>query len=220
MKSKESSGKSSVSAAKKGVIALLFAVMISAALLTVTYMPWKSFRELEQSCTVPTTGLVVEEGSQEKDGIYYYGPKIEYTIPGTMKTCRVKMTNTVNLNKTWKKGDALGMYFNEADPSQAIIRDEHTAENHFLTARIVSIVLIAAGFAATIVGCIVTFRKAKPKKFETNIAGQSFEEWQARQIKEQEDGIPEADMTITEDLSGAPGENQTEHMESADADEN
>lgn len=220
MKSKESSGKSSVSAAKKGIIALLFAVMISAALLTVTYMPWKAFRELKQSCTVPTTGLVIEDCSQEKDGIYYYGPKIEYTIPGTMKTCRVEMTNTVSLNKTWKKGDALAMYFNQADPSQVIIRDDHTAENHFMIARIVSTVLIAAGFAATIIGCIVTFRKAKPKKFDTNIAGQSFEEWQARQVKEQSDGIPEADMQVREDLNGAAGENRTEHMESAETNEN
>lgn len=220
MKSKESSKRSSISAAKKGIIALLFAVMISAALLTVTYMPWKAFRELKQSCTVPTTGLVIEDSSQEKDGIYYYGPKIEYTIPGTMKKCRVKMTNTVNLNKTWKKGDALGMYLNQADPSQVIIRDDHTAENHFITAKIVSIVLIAAGFAATIIGCIVTFRKAKPKKFDTNIAGQSFEEWQARQIREQEDGIPEADMQVKEDLNSASGENQTEYMERADAGEN
>jgi hypothetical protein len=185
MKSNNDSPKAEMSAARKGLIIFLFAALISASLITVTYMPWKTYRTIEQACTEATSAIVVEDGTQEKDGIYYYGPKLEFELPQYGATYRADVVNTVNLNTSWTQNTAVGIYYNPSDPTEIILRDEHSAQRHFITALVISAVLLLAGLFATAAGCIITFQKSKPKKFDTNIAGQSFEEWQKENSNKQ-----------------------------------
>jgi hypothetical protein len=195
---------------------LLMALMISAALITTTYFPYKSYRAIETLCTEVTTGTVVETCSQEKSDSYYYGPELEYTEYRTGKTLHCYAVNTVNLNRTWQQGDTVDMCYNPSSPTEFILRDEHTAENRFTTAKVISILLTAVGIAALLAACAVTFYRAKPKKFKNNIAGETFEEWQERQLAEMENGIPAADFTETDSLSGQAQHSRADLMDSVE----
>lgn len=181
---------------------MLMALLVSAAVVTTAYFPYRSFADIEQYCTASAYGTVVETCSQEKEDIYYYGPQVEFTESGTGRVLHVKAVNTVNLNHTWEKDESLTVYYNPSDPSQMIIGDENTAKNRFNTAKVIAALLTLVGFGIMAAGCAVTFVRTRPKKFSSNIAGETFEEWQSRQQEEKADGIPEADMTKTEQLSG------------------
>jgi hypothetical protein len=187
---------------KKSLLFLLMALMVSAALITTTYFPYSSFVELEKLCTEPTTGTVTETCSQEKLDSYYYGPTLEYTEYATGRTLRASAVNTVNLNCTWKKGEALSMYYNPSNPSQLILRDNKTAINRFNAAKVMAMILSAVGIAAVLTACMMTFVRSRPKKFKSNIAGESFEEWQSRQNADSAEEMSDADLTAVEKLDG------------------
>lgn len=203
MKTDENKKGGNMSPAKKGLFVLLFSVLIAAAIFTAAYMPWKTYRELELKCTEAATGIVLDDGGQEKDGVYYYGPALEYAPPGSDIGYRTEAVNTVKLSTSWEKSAAVSLYYNPADNSEIILRDEHTAENRFRAAAVISAVLLAAGIISVIAGCAATFARTRPKKYETNLAGQSFEEWQ-NSLPEK----PSEDKTEDED----EGEKESENL--------
>ena len=190
-------------AAKKGILALVFALLISASIITITYLPWNEHKALEKICTEPTTATVDQEGSQEKDGVYFYGPVVRFSVPGRTIGYRVEVMNTVNLNKTWKEGEPLPILYSPSDPTQVIFRDDHAAENHYRAACIGSGILCAAGVVMAIAGGVVTIKKRRPTKFTENAAGQSFEEWQAEQLEKKENSDDKDDTNDTDDTEKA-----------------
>lgn len=184
--------------ARNGFFIFLMTLFISGALIALTYLPWKAYMPIERSCTEPVTATVIGGEAQIKDGGYYYGPQIEFTVYADGRTLRVYAVNTVNLNRTWEDGKAIPIYYDPDDPTQAVLRDEHTAENHFKAARYGAIVLSSLGFIVMIAGVIIHFKNTAPKKYRSNIAGQSFEEWQAQQTTAQDTQTEESKMDKTE----------------------
>lgn len=174
---KKTSGSSPV---KNGFLIFLLSVFISAVLITMTYLPWKSYLEFQEICTEATTGTVTEDCTQVKDdeSDCYYGPTVEFTVYPQNKTIRIKCVNTVNLNTEWKENEAVALYYNPDDYTVAILRNDSAAADNFHAAAVVSALLCAVGLCVFIAGIIKRFRAVRPTKYKTNAAGQTFEEWQ------------------------------------------
>jgi hypothetical protein len=189
-------------------------LFVAAALVITTYMPWKTLKPYIESCTEPASAIIVETGRQEKDGSFYYGPKVEYAVASNGKTLRSDAVNTVNLNTKWEENTAIAVYYNPTDPSQVILRNDNTARNHFYAARFAAVVIVAAAFAFFVAAAVCKGLRSRPKKYRSNIAGQNFEDWQRSVLAQQEEGIPDVDLNVKEDL-GKPNENQTRYMDDA-----
>ncbi len=184
---------------KYGLLIFIFSLIITAALITNAYMPWRAFSEVEKRCTEPVTAKVVDTLKQEEENYFYYGPKVEFPDRRNGYNLRTDLVNTARINKTWQEGEYIAVYYNPADPSEAILRGDHTAENNFHSSIVIGIILSAAGLIVLIVSIVNTYKtpKGKTEKFKTNISGQSFEEW--REQQNTEDGEEEQDKTGAEE---------------------
>ncbi len=188
---------------KYGILIFLFALMLCSAMVTNAYLPWKTFKSIAKNCTQPTTAVIAEDGAQSEDGVYYYGPQVEFVEYATGHRVRVDIVNTVNINKTWKKGEYVAVYYNPKDASEVILRDDNTARNNFRSAAVIGGLLSAIGLAVFIVTLVQTYRVPKPKaeRFKKNAAGQSFKEWQKQQLAEENYDRDEAEDSENDESS-------------------
>jgi fucose 4-O-acetylase-like acetyltransferase len=185
-------------ALRTSFLIFLMVLFISAALISVTYTPWKKMQPYISACTEPASAIIVEDGSQEKDGNYYYGPKVEYMVSQSGMNLRVKAVNTVNLNTKWEENTAVAVYYNPDNPTEVILRNDNTAENHYRVAVMLSAVLIALSISSMATIAVISLMRKKPKKYRSNIAGQTFEEWQKKAAAES-DGTTEDNTTENTD---------------------
>lgn len=178
--------------ARWGLLIFILALLISAAIVFMTYMPYRYYIDIAQNCTHIVTATVVEDGAQEKEDGYYYGPRVEYTYYQSGATVRTNIINTVNLGQTWEEGDTFAAAYNPNDPSTIIIKDDETAKNRFKIASVIGIILSAAGLIVMIITLITAFIMTRPSKYSENIAGQSFEQWKQEQVDIMEEKIADS----------------------------
>ena len=170
---------------KTSMLIFMFAVMISAALFTTSFLPLREYKKLEAKCTSATTASVTENGAQEQDGVFYYGPAVEIYSYESSANFRTKVVNTVNLNKSWKKNEPIAVLYNPENPTEVILRDDQTAQRHYYASLIICGVLCLISVILIIIAAARTFKKPPERvSVDSNILGQSFEEWQ-RSLNEQ-----------------------------------
>lgn len=184
---------------KTSMLIFMFAVMISAALFTTSFLPLREYKKLEAKCTSATTASVTENGAQEQEGVFYYGPSVEIYSYESSVSFRTKVVNTVNLNMSWKKNEPLAVLYNPENPTEVILRDDHTAQRHYYASLIICGVLCLISVILIIIAIARAFKKPPERvSVDSNILGQSFDEWQ-RSLNEQKAAAAQA--TVSEEVS-------------------
>ncbi len=214
--------KSSRRASPSNIGWVVFALTFIAAgvLFVLNYLPYRSYKAISDDCTIKTTGTISGTLTQRKDGYYYYGPTVLYTESRGQKTVLVSALNTLELDTTWEEGQSVNIYYNPDDPSEMILADDTTAYDNYKQALTIGIVIASAGFIVLIITIVASRIMSNPKKYNTNVAGQSYDEWKEQQIKEMAQGIlgvAPLDKDQMDSNLKAEGENESVALQMDDA---
>ena len=69
-----------MSPASFGLLIFIVCLCAAAIIFVKGFMPYREYVKIMSVCTVEVPGTIVES-EQVQEGIYYYGPKVEYSSP-------------------------------------------------------------------------------------------------------------------------------------------
>lgn len=173
-----------ISPSALGLLVFMTCICVSAVLIVKGYMPYREYLNLSGTCTVTSRAKVIEEG-QEKEGIYYYGPKVAYYDNSLGSSIHADLINTVEFKQKLKKDDVINIMYDPSDYSLVMIQDDKSASDKFRMMNTIASVLFGVGMAFLAVMVFTQFIRTRPKKFETDPEGDSFEEWQKKKQLEE-----------------------------------
>ncbi len=164
---------------KKGFVAALFFLMIAVLVFTQKYLPYNQYRKLEFACSEQTNGIVVEFEERDSDGVYFYGPMLEFEADG--RTIRTYAVNTVQPEKTHPVGESLVIHYDPATYSDVLIDTDDDVKRQFRNTLIISGALCGAAIISLILGIAFSDHSKEIKTYFLNKDGETFEQWQMRQ---------------------------------------
>ena len=184
------------SPASLGLLTCVIALCISAIVVITAMLPYREYLKLKNDCTKSAPGTIVDT-EQYKEGIYYYGPTVEYRPAGNSMPIHIKVINTAENKKPHEVGKQVQVLYAPDDFSFGMIEEDKEAERAYKRNRIIGAAVGALGITALILGVLNQFVRTRPKKFSSAPDGSSFEEWAER--KKLEEQAAEAQKKLTED---------------------
>lgn len=184
MSKNENRNKLTVSPSALGLFVFVLCICISAVLIVRGYMPYREYLSISKTCTKSASAKVVG-GEQVEEGIYYYGPKVEYYDSSLGSTIRADVVNTVKYRSKFKNDETVTVMYDPSDYSLVMIKDDKSASDRFRIMNVTASALSAAGMAFLVAMVLNQFVRTRPKKYDTTPDGTTFEEWQKKKQLEE-----------------------------------
>ncbi|MCR5141795.1 MAG: DUF3592 domain-containing protein [Ruminococcus sp.] len=184
MSKNENRNRLSVSPSALGLFVFVLSICISAVFIVRGYMPYREYLSISKTCTRSASAKVVG-GEQIEEGIYYYGPKVEYYDNSLGSVIRADIVNTVKFKKKIKNDETVMVMYDPSDYSLVMIKDDNTASDRFRMMNITASAIFAVGMAFLIAAVLIQFLRTRPKKYDTAPDGSTFEEWQKKKQLEE-----------------------------------
>lgn len=177
---------SKISPGSAGLLIFMMCVCISILIVSKSYMPMKENLKLAASCTATIDAKVIKT-KQEKEGIYYYGPEVEYYCTSMGGNIRADIVSTVKFDeKKFKKDEYVSVMYDPSDLSLVMMREDDTADSVFRRNMLLAAGIFSAGLAILIAAILTQYLRTRPKIFDSAPDGSSFEEWQKKQLDKEQ----------------------------------
>ena len=163
---------------KKGLVVSLFFLMAAILVFTQKYLPYNQYRKLEFACSETTSAIVVEFEERGSDGVYFYGPMVEYEADG--RTIHAYAVNTVQPEKHHPPGETVTIRYDPSTYSDVLLTDDDDIMKQFRNTMIISGVLCGASLLSLILGIVFSDHSKEIKTYFLNKDGETFEQWQMK----------------------------------------
>lgn len=182
-----------------GLLIFMVCLCAAAVIFVKDFMPYREYLKIMSVCTGETPGTIVEN-EQVQEGIYYYGPKVEYFGQELGAAVHTDVISTVKFsNSKLEPGTKVTLRYDPGDYSFVMLKDDKTAKNNYMRSGIIAAVLISLGAATLVVSILRQFVRTRPVKYDSAPDGSSFEEWQkTMQLKEQAAQDEKEDENVSE----------------------